>query len=77
MANRNITLSMPEELIRKAKIEGAKRDLSLSALVREALEKDLRAHDDGKKALRRFLNLAKKHPIEMPEKLWKREDLYE
>ena len=77
MAKRNITLSMPEELIRKAKIEGAKRDLSISALVREALEKDLRAHDDGKKALRRFLNLAKKRPIEMPEKLWKREDLYE
>jgi hypothetical protein len=77
MANRNITLSMPEELIRKAKIESAKRDLSISALVREALERELRAHDEGKKALRRFLSLAKKNPIEMPEKLWKREDLYE
>jgi hypothetical protein len=77
MANRNITLSMPEELIRKAKIEAAKRDLSISGLTREALERELRAHDEGKKALRRFLNLAKKSTIEMPEKLWKREDLYE
>ncbi len=77
MANRNITLSMPEELIRRAKIESAKRDLSISALMREALEKDLRAGDQGKRALRRFLSLAKKHPTEMPKKLWKREDLYE
>jgi hypothetical protein len=77
MANRNITLSMPEELIRRAKIESVKRDLSISALTREALEKELQAGDQEKKALRRFLNLAKKHPVEMPEKLWKREDLYE
>ena len=77
MANRNITLSMPEELIRRAKIEAAKRDLSISALVREALERELRVKDDAIRAGRRFLELAKKHPIEMPEKLWKREDLYE
>jgi hypothetical protein len=67
MANRNITLSMPEELIRRAKIEAAKRDLSISALTREALERELRAKDDAIKAGRRFLELAEKHPIEMPE----------
>ena len=77
MANRNITLSMPEELIRRAKIEAAKRDLSISALAREALERELRVKDDAIRAGRRFLELAKKHPIEMPEKIWKREDLYE
>jgi hypothetical protein len=77
MANRNITLSMPEELIRRAKVESAKRDLSVSALMREALERELRADDDHLKAGRRFLALSKKHPIRMPEKLWKREDLYD
>ncbi len=68
---------MPEELIRRAKIESAKRDLSISALVRESLERELRAKDASLKAGRRFLELARKHPIEMPEKMWRREDLYE
>lgn len=82
MANRNITLSLPEELIRRGKIEAAKRDLSICAFVREALVRELRAKEDvvqadAVKAARRFLELAKEHPIEMPEKLWKREDLYE
>jgi hypothetical protein len=45
--------------------------------MRKALEKELRPNDEGKKALRRFLALAKKNPIEMPQKLWKRDDLYE
>ena len=77
MANRNITLNMPEELIKRAKVESAKRDLSVSALVREALEKELKANDRSLAAGRRFLRLAKKYPVRMPEKLWKREDLYD
>ncbi|MFT4165720.1 MAG: DUF6364 family protein [Microlunatus sp.] len=35
MANRNITLSLPEELVRKAKVVTAERDTSVSALVAE------------------------------------------
>lgn len=38
MANRNITLSLPEELVRKAKIVAAERDTSVSALVAELVE---------------------------------------
>jgi hypothetical protein len=68
---------MPEELIRRTKIESAKQDLSISAFVRQTLERELRSKDEALKAGRRFLELAKKHPIEVPEKLWKREDLYE
>jgi hypothetical protein len=77
MANRNITLSMPEELIRRAKVESAKRDLSISALVRQTLERELPSEERSAEALRRFLALAEQHPIRMPKKLWKREDLYE
>lgn len=35
MGNRNITLSLPEELVRKAKVVAAERDTSVSALVAE------------------------------------------
>jgi len=38
MANRNITLSLPDELVRKAKVLAAQRDTSVSALVSGLLE---------------------------------------
>jgi len=38
MASRNITLSLPEELVRKAKVVAAERDTSVSALVAELVE---------------------------------------
>lgn len=37
MASRNITLSLPEELVRKAKVLAAERDTSVSALVAELI----------------------------------------
>ncbi|MDX2179567.1 MAG: DUF6364 family protein [Bryobacteraceae bacterium] len=38
METRNITLSLPVALIKKAKVLAAQRDTSVSALVRESLE---------------------------------------
>ena len=37
MATRNITLSLPEDLVRRAKVLAAQRDTSVSALVGELL----------------------------------------
>ena len=37
MSNRNITLSLPEEVVRRAKVLAAERDTSVSALVGELL----------------------------------------
>ncbi len=37
MGNRNVTLSLPEEVFRRAKVVAAQRDTSVSALVSEAL----------------------------------------
>ncbi|WP_370325081.1 DUF6364 family protein [Euzebya sp.] len=38
MTTKNITLSMPEELVRRAKVLAAQRDTSVSALVAQLLE---------------------------------------
>jgi hypothetical protein len=38
MSTRNITLSLPDELVRHAKVLAAQRDTSVSALVGELLE---------------------------------------
>jgi plasmid stability protein len=38
MGTRNITLSLPDDLIRKAKVHAARRNSSVNALVRKLLE---------------------------------------
>lgn len=39
MASRNVTLSLPEDVFRRAKVLAAQRDTSVSALVSEALRR--------------------------------------
>lgn len=57
---RNITLSVPETLIRKAKILAAQRETSVSRLLTEALV-DLVAREDGyTQARRRHLALLRR-----------------
>jgi hypothetical protein len=49
MASRNITLSMPAELVRRAKVLAAQRDMSVSSLVARLLEQlvgDVRDYDE-------------------------------
>ncbi len=46
MSTRNITLSLPPELVRRAKIIAATRDTSVSALVADYL-RSLTQEDDG------------------------------
>ena len=79
MTTRNITLSLPVDLLKKAKIVAAKAEKSLSELFKEALEvrikKDSgyqRARTRQLKLLRAGLNLGTKGKIQV-----KRDDLYE
>ena len=46
MSNRNITLSLPDELVRRAEVVAAERDTSVSALVAAYLEGLTREEDD-------------------------------
>jgi hypothetical protein len=58
MATRNITLSMPEELVRRAKILAAQRDTSVSGLVARLLEQlvgDVRDYDEVAEQERRLM----------------------
>ena len=41
MERQNVTLSLPKELMKRAKVTAAKEDKSLSALIRESLEEKL------------------------------------
>lgn len=46
MATRNVTLSLPEAVFRRAKVLAAERDTSVSALVSEALRQLTEGDDD-------------------------------
>jgi hypothetical protein len=78
MATRNITLAMPEELIRKAKVLAAQRDTSVSALVAELLEQlvgDVTNYDQAwaeEEAL-----MAKGIGLRIGEMRWTRDELHE
>jgi plasmid stability protein len=43
---RNITLSLPDHLVKRARVIAAERDMSVSALVRELLERAEADDDD-------------------------------
>ena len=50
MTTKNITLSMPEELVRRAKVLAAQRDMSVSSLVARLLEQlvgDERSYEEA------------------------------
>jgi len=54
---RNITLSLPNVLIKKAKIVAAQREESLNQLIRESLEEKLSKQADYDKAKKRHMKI--------------------
>jgi len=57
MQKRNVTLSMPTDLIRRAKALAAARDKSLSELLRESLEEKVSEAAGYRQAMERQLRL--------------------
>ncbi|MFW6140806.1 MAG: CopG family transcriptional regulator [Acidobacteriota bacterium] len=57
---RNVTLYMPRDLIRKAKINAVKEDKSLSEFMKEALEDKMKKDLGYNKAKKRQLRMIKK-----------------
>jgi hypothetical protein len=59
VVTKNITLSMPEELVRRAKVLAAQRDMSVSSLVARLLEQlvgDVRDYDEVWELERRMMS---------------------
>ena len=71
---KNLTLSLPTELIRSAKVYAAKRGTSINALVKESLNKMVRQDGQRDAALRRILS--PKNKFWMGKKL-SRAELYD
>jgi len=76
-AKRNVTLSLPSDLIRDAKVRAAERGMSLNAWIYQAIDHTLRFDRGYIAAGERFLNASTKGLYSLPKKRGKREDLYD
>ena len=75
---RNITFSLPADLIRQAKIYAAEHDTTVNAMVRELLDDKVNAEARALAAAERVLEIAKGGPYSSVDPgLIRREDLYE
>ena len=75
---RNITFSLPPELIRKAKVYAAEHDTTVNTLVRELLQDVLSRESRAQAAAKRLLALTEQGPFfTIDPGSIRREDLYE
>ena len=78
ITSRNLTLHLPADLIRKAKVYAAERDTSINTLVKEFLEQTVSSQDRIRAAGARILEIAENGPFSSgdPASL-SREELHE
>ena len=78
MALRNVTFSLPADLVRQAKIFAAEHDTTVNALVRGLLQDKLTAEGRARAAAERVLQLAERCPSSAvdPGSI-RREELYD
>jgi plasmid stability protein len=74
----NLTLTIDEDVLRRARIKAIEEHTSVNAVVREFLESYARK-DEQRRAVQELLKLAERSKASSgPEgRTWKREDLYE
>ena len=78
MTTRNLTLSMPEDLVRRAKVAAAQRDMSVSALVARLLEQVVGdPRDDAQVWAQERRLMDEGMGMRVGEVTWTRDDLHE
>jgi hypothetical protein len=74
---KNLTLSLDEDLLHKARIVCQKRKTTLTKYVRSQLEELVHHDEEYHEAMKRMMELMKKRPIRVGKKTWTREELHE
>ena len=75
--SRNLTLTLPSDLVRRAKIAAAARDTSLSVLIAEYLERLTRDDDYDEVWQRERALMEQGLPMSVGEVTWSRDDVHE
>lgn len=63
MVKKNLTLSLPPDLLKRAKVYAAQHDTNINTLVRTLLEEKVSDGDQSRAAGRRFLEIAASGPF--------------
>lgn len=74
---RNLTLSMDEDLLHKARMVCQKRKTTLTQVIRDYLEKLVKQDDEYMEASKFIEEKMKQRPIWVGKKTWTREELHE
>ena len=78
METRNVTITLPADLVRAARIFAAERDTTLNALIREMLQDRVNKEGRTRAAVERMLEIAEQGPLShVDPRSFRREDLYE
>ena len=75
---RNITISLPIDLLKQAKVLAAQRETSVNAIMAESLRKEVQGGQAGYMAcVEEFLAKAKQIRVKLPKERWTRDSLYD
>ena len=74
---RNVTLAVPERVLRDARRLAAERSTSLNAMIREFLEELTARESRAVEARRRIAKICRESTAEVGERGWSRADLHE
>jgi plasmid stability protein len=79
MEKRNLTISLPEPLIRKLRIHAATKNQSMTAVVKEAVERTVDENSEAKRAARRLIERLRNSPRRGVggEITWTRDELHD
>lgn len=76
MSIRNLTISLPVDLVRRAKVLAAARDTSVSAIMRELLVREVGAPGDYDAMWEREEQLMDEGILSVGEITWDRDELH-
>jgi hypothetical protein len=74
---RNVTLSLEEDLLHRARIVCQKKRTTLTQVIRDRLEELVRQNEEYQSAMGRIVARMKERPISVGRKTWTREELHE
>jgi hypothetical protein len=73
----NLTITVEEEVLRRARMRAIEQGTSVNAVLREYLEAYAGSHGEGQAAARRILALSKAVQARRGEAAWTRDELHE
>jgi plasmid stability protein len=79
MNTRNLTVNLPEPLLRRLRVCAALRNESMTAVIREAIERTVEESGEGQKAARRLVRRLRSSPDRRigGRITWTRDELHE